>query len=555
MIKMKRTTYRLIIIWVLLYAGNLLQAQDCTLTLQADQNYIVGSAFNIQPGDVVCFEAGNKDFIQLKDINGTAEKPVTFINKGGAVVINTNHYFGIKIGNCSHIIFRGDGSSKDDYGFQIKKVSGGAGLSVDDKSTDIEISHVEISNTDIGGVYAKTDPTCDNYQDVDRSHFTMYNFSIHDCYIHDVADEGMYIGNSHYTGIRLSKCDTTVYPHVLKGVHIYNNIVENTGWDGIQVSSADSNCQIYNNSVHYDSKAETPGQMSGILIGGGSKCKVYNNRITEGKGDGIDVFGLGNMSIFNNLIVNAGLYYQPNDSTKLKHGIYVGAVTTEQSAVLGIYNNTIVSPKSFGITLTNTQLKKTRVINNLITNPGKYAEDGDRAFINSNISNTRIEKSNNYLNNDINQVQFISYNSGNYDLGPGSPAVNYGTDLTAEGVTFDILGRSRPFHTYFDAGAFESHDPTANVTLIKAVDVNILRVYPNPAKDELNVNIQLKSAQKVQIKLIGISGKEIVRHTFDVDNNQPTNFKLNLPTLSNGVYFIKLQTNKGTSAIPFIINK
>lgn len=47
--------------------------------------------------------------------------------------------------------------------------------------------------------------------------------------------------------------------------------------------------------------------MEGIIIGGGTKCKCYNNIIKDGKGSGINVFGLGDIYIFNNLIVNMGL--------------------------------------------------------------------------------------------------------------------------------------------------------------------------------------------------------------------------------------------------------
>ncbi len=43
--------------------------------------------------------------------------------------------------------------------------------------------------------------------------------------------------------------DTVVLPHILKGVKVYNNVLENTGWDAIQVSSATSDCEIYNNLI------------------------------------------------------------------------------------------------------------------------------------------------------------------------------------------------------------------------------------------------------------------------------------------------------------------
>jgi len=553
--KKLNTIFLLITFLLILLAGDILQAQNCSLSLDTTQNYIVGSAFNIKPGDVVCFEAGNKDYIQLKDIHGTADQPITFINKGGAVVINTDHYFGIKIGNCSHIIFRGNGTTNLKYGFQVTRVAAGAGLSVDDKSSDVEISNMEISHTFIGGVYAKTDPSCGDYS-ATRDKFTMYNFSFHDCYVHDVPDEGLYIGNSHFTGFHLTNgCDTVVYPQVLKGVHIYNNLIEHTGYDGIQVSSADSNCSIHDNTINFDSQAGILTQMSGIMIGGGSKCDTYNNKILNGKGDGIDVFGLGNFKIFNNLIVNAGQNYLPNQPAIQKHGIYIGIDSTSANAQLGIYNNTIISPKSFGITLTNTELSKTRIINNLITDPGKYATDGEQAFINTNISSTRIEKSNNYLSDSNDRLKFVSMNSGNYDLQPDSPAVNYGTDLSAEGVTFDILGRTRPFHTYFDAGAFECHDPTADVAYLKAPDVSLLKIYPNPTHNELNISYQLKNPQHVQLWVVDLNGRELMHKKLESTNAQTKTYHIVLPVMANGVYFIKIKTKMGISGKPFIINQ
>jgi hypothetical protein len=182
--------------------------------------------------------------------------------------------------------------------------------------------------------------------------------------------------------------------------------------------------------------------MSGILIGGGSKCDAYNNKIIDGKGDGIDVFGLGNYKIFNNLIVNSGLTYYPDSAAAQKHGIYVGTDSTLANAQLGIYNNTIVSPKSFGIDLNNSKLTKINVFNNLIVHPGKYATDGSGAFINAaNGVTTNISEKTNYNTDTIAKVQFIRPDTANYDLQATSPAVDYGTNLTAENITFDILNR------------------------------------------------------------------------------------------------------------------
>jgi hypothetical protein len=103
----------------------------------------------------------------------------------------------------------------------------------------------------------------------------------------------LYIGNSKYFGqvVNCNGVDTLLLPSLLNGVKIYNNIISYSGWDGIQVSSASSNCQIYDNLIMFDSQDEYFAQMSGILLGGGSKCDCFNNYITDGKGNGIESHG------------------------------------------------------------------------------------------------------------------------------------------------------------------------------------------------------------------------------------------------------------------------
>lgn len=314
-----RFTHRsILLIFALVVTICTYSQRNCTIEIPPNQYDISGG--NIQPGDVVCVLAGSKDYLRIKDVVGTSANPVIIINKGGAVEINTDHFYGVKFDNCKHIIFRGDGESEVDYGFVISRVANGAGMSIDNMSTNIEVSHVEISYTAIAGIYAKTEPyqgDCDNL--VTRENFTMYDLSIHDCYLHDIADEGFYVGSSKYTGQTVYQCnDIVVLPHIIEGVDIFNNIVTHTGWDGIQVSSATKDCNIWGNNISDDSYAEELFQMSGILIGGGSKCDCFNNTIRDGKGDGIDVFGMGDMMIYNNLIVNAGRTYKPNDPNDTK---------------------------------------------------------------------------------------------------------------------------------------------------------------------------------------------------------------------------------------------
>ena len=518
---------------------------NCTIEFASDITFIDGS--DINPGDVICLLAGNKDYLLLKDIHGTSSQPVTIINKNGSVVINTDHFYGVKFDNCSHIIFSGNGST-DNYGIQITRVAQGTGISVDNRSTNIEIENVEISYTAIAGIYAKTEPyqgDCNNL--VTRDNFTMYNFSIHDCYLHNIADEGMYIGSSKYTGQTIYQCDDiVVLPHVIEGVDVYNNIVENTGWDGIQVSSAPSDCYIHDNIIRNDSRKQEWGQMSGILIGGGSKCDCYNNKIYDGYGDGIDVFGLGNMIIYNNLIIRAGTKYEPTNPNLYRHGIYIGLVDGAfiKNANYKIYSNTIVSPKSFGITLNNDQASLCYFKNNLITDPG---ETGASAFINSMVGSGFISESGNYLNENTTAAKFINPNVDNYDLKPDSPAINIGNSLTNEGINFDIEGRFRPFHTYFDAGAYECTDPNASIDEFLVLNTP----YPVPANNKLTLCVG--NEDNFTISLVSINGYSILQKSYK-DYINPE-IELDIKNIPSGYYVLKYQDIRKNKSWPVIIIK
>ncbi len=514
-------------------------SQNCDIEIPANQFFIEGSSY--PPGSTICLLPGDKDYLSFKNIQGTASQPITIINKGGEIEINTDHFYGIKFDNCKHIIFRGDGVTGLEYGIRVTRVGNGAGMSLDNMTTNVEVMNIEIAYTAIGGIYAKTEPyqgDCNNL--ITRDKFTMYDVKIHDCYIHDVADEGFYVGSSKYTGQTIYQCNNiVVLPHVIEGVQIYNNLVENTGWDGIQVSSATEDCNIYGNTIHDDSYDEEYFQMSGILIGGGSKCDCYNNMIFDGKGDGIDVFGMGFMKIYNNLIVNAGKTFQPGNPDETRSGIYIGYVegAFSPNGTFEIYQNTIISPKSFGITYNNNAAAMGYIKNNLITDPG--FPGGTNNYINLMVGESKISQSNNFLSENNSIPKFVDANTDNYDLQPNSPAVNYGTSLAAQGITFDILNRARPFHTYFDAGAFECHDPSANI------DENGEKSwlpFPNPASDKLFIPVLENMQYPFNIKIISLSGQVLNEYSFDKKSNSLDVIEIDVNSMLPGSYIISLHS-------------
>ena len=371
---MKKISHILIALFLICLVGNQkICAQYHRMIAPPGIYYIDGSTspFNkLRPGDTLFFQGGNMEFLQLKNFKGSPRLPIVFSNLNGPVTINTDWYYGIVLDSCRYVRLTGTGDSRYFYGFIVSRVAGGAGLSIGYLSSDVEVDHIYIANTDIQGLFAKTDPDC-SLKSV-RSNFTQYNTVIHDNYISNTGNEGMYIGSSFYSGetINCNGKDTVVLPSVLKGVRVYNNIVKYTGWDGIQVASATTDCLILNNLVMYDSQAGVWGQMSGILIGGGSDCDCYNNYIYKGKGDGIENLGLGGYKIYNNAIVGAGTGFYPGDQTYPKHGIY----TNDCSALVGseydIMFNVIVNPKTDGIMFASNNATASLIADNAIINPG-----------------------------------------------------------------------------------------------------------------------------------------------------------------------------------------
>lgn len=543
---MKRIIH-LVVFFIILGIGQV--SAQCDMLVSNSTDVVDGESIGIQPGQTICFEGGERDYLIIRNVHGTANNPITLKNEDQPIIIKTGHYYGIKISNCSFVRLTGSGNPQITYGFRILEVDQGAGISVTDLSTDVEIDHVEIANTPIGGIYAKTEPDCSFTSTRDK--FTMYNFWLHDCYLHDIADEGLYIGSSKYTGqtITCNGKDTTVMPHVIIGAQIYNNIVENTGWDGIQVSSAFSDCSIHDNIVRLDSQEEYTYQMSGILIGGGSQCDCFNNQIFDGKGDGIDVLGLGNMKIYNNLIVNAGKTFKPDDPNAFKHGIFIGELVTTPNASFDIYNNTIVNPKSDGIKYANNEAITARFINNLITNPGRLSYEGDQAYINGNQSS--ISKTTNLFSPDNSSVRFLGQNPYLYDLQPNSPAVNAGTDVNDRVLTFDAINRNRPFHTYFDIGAFECHDPQASNDDQEKEDG--IHIFPNPCHDYTVISTTWLKSKISGINLLNSNGQIITKYGQN-KLNESGEITLDVQQLPDGMYIVEIVSLNGNFYQKILVN-
>lgn len=508
----RRTLDSILGLLILLISLNANSQINCDYEIYSNTSAITNNTF--QAGDTLCLMAGERGSLYLKNIIGTEENPIVLINKGGQCIIDSDLSYGLKFAGSKHVVISGTGDEQNNYGIYIREVTNGFGVDIGTLSTNFEVENLEIGHASIVGIIAKTDPNCTF--DADRSNFTMYNIKIHDNYIHDIGNEGMYIGSSFYLGQYISACDKTFLPHIIDGVEIYNNRVEYTGWDGIQVGSALYNCSIHDNQIYKDSQAEVSYQMSGIIINTGSSCNVYNNSIIDGKGTGILNQGTGGQYFYNNLIINAGRDYDFEDQTlKQQFGIFSKySYILPPDSSFYFYNNTIINPKSDGIRFMNAHSENNRFINNIIINPGAYDfyknlgsvnYEASDAYIHNYLDAADIFLLNNIFERSSKDQFFADTLNYDYHLSSNSPAVNTGYDLTSSGITFDLDNYTRPFENYFDIGAYEFQTITALKSPL-STDQKLL-ITPNPGTDHLNLSFQLDKDQLLNLKFVSMDGK------------------------------------------------
>lgn len=80
---------------------------------------------------------------------------------------------------------------------------------------------------------------------------------------------------------------------------------------------------------------------------------------------------------------------------------------------------------------------------------------------------------------------------------------------------------------------------------------NFLAVYPNPAKSELNIKMSDAKSPMSQIVILDIMGREVMSMNELNTHNQ----KMNVSSLSTGIYFVNIKTaNGGTATKRFVIN-
>lgn len=275
------------------------QAQDCGCdhvitppVERATTLIIYGDSLGVKPGQKVCLTAGFYMQIRFLNMHGEPGNPVTIQNCGGQVVIGDDITYGrwwaVDLAYSSYVRLTGSGAPGLKYGIRLGR-SGDSSLKIG-ASTDTEIDHLEIANSNFAGILAKTDYRGNVPPDAPE----MNNVNIHDNYIHDTRGEGMYIG------------ETTTPGQNFRHLEIWNNIITRTGFDLLQVANAVEDVKVHHNVLYKSGLRAVLYQNKGLQIGDNSVGEYYNNFVIGSASNSMIVMGMGDIDIYNNYFQGAG---------------------------------------------------------------------------------------------------------------------------------------------------------------------------------------------------------------------------------------------------------
>ena len=294
-------------------------------------------------GDTIRITGGvYSEVIEFDHVHGDPCHPVTIINSG--LVSSPN----IRLKNdCYYVHLTGTGTPGIPYGF--KTMDGPLTVSL---CNHIECDHVEITNPDNGvGIFLKVipDTTAPGSWFIKGSanNYLQNKLFIHDNWIHNTTNEGMYIGATDPDGGQEGNDanGNPLLPLRLDSVEISNNLVEYTGWDGIQLSCARDGAKIHDNVIRHYGLANAGTQQAGIILGGNTNGSVYNNKITQGTGNGIEAFGYGAINVYNNYMDSVGVDSTANGQESYESDDYTSATEANPKQQINIYGNSFNHPQ------------------------------------------------------------------------------------------------------------------------------------------------------------------------------------------------------------------
>ena len=148
------------------------------------------------------------------------------------------------------------------------------------------------------------------------------------------------------------------------------------------------------------------------------------------------------------------------------------------------------------------------------------------------------------LNADDQTLRFTSNSLQNYDI--TQPIVSVRFDMTNNQINANDLRSVVGYINGEEVGVEVTGSLATGIDDIN--NNNLVSIYPNPASEILNIVV----SENATIELVDLSGKQVIMQTNIIANQK---HELNVSTIANGVYMIKVYSNTATTTQKIVINK
>ncbi len=470
--------------------------------------YLNGKSFSYSAGDTIVLTASQNpySYVTLEYFTkGTSSCPLVIINEGGQVKLTNYNGDAIPGGftffSSQHIKVTGTGSNNK-YGFKITTPDNrGVGVDVYGRSAYFEIDHLDIYNKG-SGMWIKHEADCAD--SLSFPNWVLHDFKLHDNYIHNCQQEGMYLGSTDPNGTRVITCNgKSAYPKPMRlgNFHIYNNIFDSTGRGAIQLSDADSGeSEINNNAITNIGYEWNIYQGNGIILGGYTHAYVHDNNIDHTYSTGIYSLGAGLVRIVNNTVDHSGML-----NGKTANGM--------ASIMIDTRNTTNPSPGQHNPVMLTFKVKSNSL--------GSNTDYGVRVY------NT-----------------YLTYKIDN--------AICNNILLSGKGSATHYVATGIYWKSECDTGVLNKKGYVpSHATTEQFKSLNSVYTYPNPAKDVINVNLNEKISGKITLNIYDVQGRLLQTKSTEKNISQMQQ-SFNIKALSPGLYTLQIMSSTEKTNLKFI---
>ena len=475
----------------------------------------------VSPGDSVLVLSGNYVGFDIR-INATQNSPIVFKVIESNVVIDERNSAtpdGINIENASWIVIDG---------FEVKdQPRAGIRAAVSDFIT---IKNNYCHNNQRWGIFTgfTDDLTVEN-------NTCSYSAEEHGIYVSNSSDRPL-IRNNH--SFNNNGC----------GIHMNGDI--SMGGDGII-----SNAVVEGNILHDNGY----GGGSAINMDGVQNSEIFNNLIYNNHATGIAMYQIDggdaskNNKVYNNTII------QPSDG---RWDILV----TDGSSGNTLYNNILINHHSFRGSISIDAASASGFVSDYNILVDRLSDDDG----NSNMTLSQWQSLGYDLHSmiaDPEEQIFVDYPNNNFHLLQSAQAVDSGTNLVLPVVYEDLDNISRPQGSGFDIGCYEFTNATSiDEEITHPQSFHLFQNYPNPFNPTTVIRFSIpsviairqmpeKQSLLVSLKIYDVLGNEVSTLVDEYENPGTYEINFHASNLPSGVYFYRLQTGVFTQTKSMLLIK